>query len=185
MPRKSAAALSIVTPKRPRARLAPSADAPEDVAAVFREILTATPADHFVRGDVPLIQAYAEAIVMARRAAVELDRTAPWCRAARAPAGGAGESASRPGEPQRPIAAIATASCRQSLGRAQGEWSDVSASTRSSGCGMPNTEGELPSDIDPEELNAMIRDLATSTISRMGFTGPTWSRATTFLVHLR
>ena len=77
MPRRSAASLSIVTPKRPRARLAPSADAPADVVAVFREILTATRADHFVPGDAPLIQGYAEAIVMARRAAVELDRDGP------------------------------------------------------------------------------------------------------------
>jgi hypothetical protein len=77
MPRKSAAALSIVTPRRPRARLAPSADAPEDVVTVFREILTATPADHFVPGDVPLIQAYAEAIVLARQAAIELDQSGP------------------------------------------------------------------------------------------------------------
>jgi hypothetical protein len=77
MPRRSVASLAIVTPKRPRARLAPSADAPEDVVTVFREILTATPADHFVPGDVPLIQAYAEAIVLARQAAIELDRHGP------------------------------------------------------------------------------------------------------------
>jgi hypothetical protein len=77
MPRKSAASLAVLTPRRSRARLAPSADAPADVIAVFREILSATPADHFVPGDAPLVQAYAEAIVLARRAAVELDRDGP------------------------------------------------------------------------------------------------------------
>ena len=86
MPRKSPASLSIVTPKRPRSLLVPSADAPAEVVEVFREILTATRADHFVPGDAPLVQAYAEAIVLARKAAVALDaegpvvagRTNPW-----------------------------------------------------------------------------------------------------------
>jgi hypothetical protein len=55
----------------------PSADAPEDVVAVFREILAATAADHFRAGDAPLIQSYAEAICLARRAAIELDRDGP------------------------------------------------------------------------------------------------------------
>ena len=86
MPRKSPASLSIVTPKRPRSLLVPSADAPAEVVEVFREILTATRADHFVPGDAPLVQAYAEAIVLARKAAVALEaegpvvagRTSPW-----------------------------------------------------------------------------------------------------------
>jgi hypothetical protein len=54
--------------------MAPSPDAPAEVVGVFREILAATPRDHFKPGDVPLVQAYAEAIVLARRAAIELDR---------------------------------------------------------------------------------------------------------------
>jgi hypothetical protein len=86
MPRRSAASLAIVRPVSTRRRLAPSADAPEDVVVVFREILAATAADHFRPGDAPLIQAYADAIYLARRAAVELDRhgpviagrTSPW-----------------------------------------------------------------------------------------------------------
>jgi hypothetical protein len=57
--------------------VAPSADAPEDVVTVFREITASTPADHFVPSDVPLIQAYSEAIVLARQAAIELDRHGP------------------------------------------------------------------------------------------------------------
>jgi phage terminase small subunit len=77
MPRKSVASLAIVPPKRPPPHLAPSPDAPEAVVAVFREILAATPADHFRPGDVPLIQAYAEAIVLARQAAQELTATGP------------------------------------------------------------------------------------------------------------
>jgi predicted metal-binding membrane protein len=67
-------------------QLAPSGDAPAAVVEVFREILAATPAEHFVPADAPLIQAYAEAIVLARQAAVELvrdgpviaGRTSPW-----------------------------------------------------------------------------------------------------------
>ena len=73
MPRKSPASLSIVTPKRPRSLLVPSADAPAEVVEVFREILTATRADHFVPGDAPLVRAYAEAIVVSRKAAVALE----------------------------------------------------------------------------------------------------------------
>lgn len=86
MPRRSSASLMVVTPKRPRPRLAPSGDAPDEVVQVFGEILRATPADHFVPGDAPLIQGYAEAIVLARGAAVALSaegpvvagRASPW-----------------------------------------------------------------------------------------------------------
>jgi hypothetical protein len=72
MPRKSAASLAVVSTSQPPPKLAPSPEAPAAVVAVFREILAATPADQFRPGDAPLIQAYAEAIVMARQAAQEL-----------------------------------------------------------------------------------------------------------------
>jgi hypothetical protein len=39
--------------------------------------VAATPADRFQRGDAPLIEAYAEAICLARKAAIELDREGP------------------------------------------------------------------------------------------------------------
>jgi hypothetical protein len=81
----------------------------------------ATPADHFKPGDAPLIQGYAEAIVLAQQAAVALasegpvvaGRTSPWLDRA-------GEGTSRRGEPQHAPAAISAAPCRQSFGRAQG-----------------------------------------------------------------
>jgi hypothetical protein len=57
--------------------LAPSADAPAEVVTVFREILAATPRDHFQISDAPLIEGYAQAIVAARKAAIELDLHGP------------------------------------------------------------------------------------------------------------
>jgi hypothetical protein len=74
MPRRSSASLAVIAPAKNRLRLAPSPDAPEDVKAVFREILQSSPADHFTISDAPLIQAYAEAISLSRQAAVALDR---------------------------------------------------------------------------------------------------------------
>jgi hypothetical protein len=88
MPRRSAASLGVfpIDPKRSRPRLAPSSDAPAEVAQVFGHIVRSMPADHFKVGDAPLIQGYAEAIVLARQAAVALasdgpvvaGRTSPW-----------------------------------------------------------------------------------------------------------
>jgi phage terminase small subunit len=57
--------------------LAPSYGAPEVVTVIFREILQAAPADHFKPGDAPLIQAYAEAIALARQASLELAANGP------------------------------------------------------------------------------------------------------------
>jgi hypothetical protein len=44
---------------------------------VFVEIVAATPTDCFQRGDAPLIEAYAEAICLARKAAIELAERGP------------------------------------------------------------------------------------------------------------
>jgi hypothetical protein len=79
MPRRSAAALAVVPiePKRTRPRLAPSEGAPEDVAAIFRQILASAPADHFKVGDAPLVEAYAQAISLARRSALEISANGP------------------------------------------------------------------------------------------------------------
>jgi hypothetical protein len=77
MSRASAASLTVLKPKRKRPRLAPSAEAPDDVVAVFGEIVAATPDGHFRASDSPLIQGYAEAIVLARQAAAALAREGP------------------------------------------------------------------------------------------------------------
>jgi hypothetical protein len=79
MPRKSSASLGVVPldprPKRPR--LVPSDGAPADVVAIFRQILAAAPADHFKVGDAPLVEAYAQAISLARQSALELAANGP------------------------------------------------------------------------------------------------------------
>jgi hypothetical protein len=69
MPRKSFASLGVVPidSKRTRPRLAPSDGAPEDVVTIFREILQSAPANHFKVGDAPLVEAYAQAISLARQ----------------------------------------------------------------------------------------------------------------------
>ena len=81
MPRKSAAALATITPLRPRPHLAPSSGAPAAVKAVFAEIVTSAPADHFQVGDAPLVEQYAQAIVMARQAAIKLAQHGPMAGA--------------------------------------------------------------------------------------------------------
>jgi phage terminase small subunit len=79
MPRRSAASLAVVPiePKRSRPRLAPSDGAPEDVAAIFRQLLASAPADHFKAGDAPLVEAYAQAISLARQSALEISANGP------------------------------------------------------------------------------------------------------------
>ena len=88
MPRKSSASLGVVPldAKRSRPRLAPSEGAPEDVVVIFRQILASAPAEQFKVGDAPLVEAYAQAISLARQAALEIatngavigGRPSPW-----------------------------------------------------------------------------------------------------------
>jgi hypothetical protein len=79
MPRKSASELAVVSldSKRPRPRLAPSAGAPADVCEIFAEILASAPATHFKTGDAPLVEAYAQAISLARQSAHEIAANGP------------------------------------------------------------------------------------------------------------
>ena len=86
MPRKSAAALSTITPLKDAGRVRPSRDLPEQVASVFREIVASVPAEHFKTSDVPLIEQYAFAVILGREAYGHLakegqivaGRTSPW-----------------------------------------------------------------------------------------------------------
>ena len=75
MPRKSAAALSIVPPATPDP---PGIDPPvgliEPVRARFLEIVNAVHPDHFTSADIPLITEYATACNLARQAALALQR---------------------------------------------------------------------------------------------------------------
>jgi hypothetical protein len=79
MPRKSSAALGVVPidSGRTRPRLVPSEGAPPDVVAIFRQILASAPADHFKVGDAPLVEAYAQAISLARQSTQELATNGP------------------------------------------------------------------------------------------------------------
>jgi phage terminase small subunit len=86
MPRRSAAELAVVPIDSKRPRLAPSSGAPADVVEIFREILASAPANHFKTGDAPLVEAYAQAISLARQSAHEIatngaviaGRPSPW-----------------------------------------------------------------------------------------------------------
>ena len=86
MPRKSAAALSVVMPLKGVGRLRPRRELPEQVAKVFVEIVETVPADHFKASDIPLIEQYAFSILLGREAYEHLakegqiiaGRTSPW-----------------------------------------------------------------------------------------------------------
>jgi hypothetical protein len=52
----------------------PSHDATPAVAKIFREIVSAAGNGHFRPGDAPLIEVYASALVLARRAHAELEK---------------------------------------------------------------------------------------------------------------
>src|SRR5262245_48032410 len=77
MPRKSAAALSIVrvdgSPEKLHAR--PGASAA--IRAVFAEITSQVPANHFRPSDAPLIEQYAQAIVLGRQAYAAIEEEGP------------------------------------------------------------------------------------------------------------
>ena len=79
MPRKSAVSLGIVPldGRRRRARLAPSEQAPAEVKELFFEIARSVPAEQFKGTDAHLIEQYAQAIVLARRAALSSRRAGP------------------------------------------------------------------------------------------------------------
>jgi phage terminase small subunit len=78
MPRKAASELAVLPIKEPTRRLpAPSARAPEEVRKIFAEIVRAAPEEHFVIGDAPLIEQYAQSIALARRAYAELAEHGP------------------------------------------------------------------------------------------------------------
>jgi hypothetical protein len=86
MPRKSSAALSVVTPLVEAGRVRPRRELPENVASAFREIVATVPAEHFKTSDMPLIEQYAFAIVLGRESFKHLSeegqvvagRTSPW-----------------------------------------------------------------------------------------------------------
>jgi phage terminase small subunit len=73
MPRRSAASMSVIPMAEAGACPAPSEGAPPEVRAIFAEIVRLAPADHFRPSDGPLLEEYAGATALARRAARQLD----------------------------------------------------------------------------------------------------------------
>jgi hypothetical protein len=86
MPRQAAAAAGFVTGTTgTRMLLKPPADLDQLERVEFANLISGAPASHFLPSDVPLIAAYAKAIVAERVAAVELaaayvvdDKPSPW-----------------------------------------------------------------------------------------------------------
>jgi hypothetical protein len=85
MPRKSAAALSVVSLDAATPRLRPPATLSEAERALFVDLISTNRAEHFQQSDLPLLCRYVEAAVMAERAAAELrenpvinGKASPW-----------------------------------------------------------------------------------------------------------
>ncbi len=85
MPRKSAAALAVRTPVLTE-RLKPRSGLSTEVKLLWFELVSTMPHDHFRESDAPLIEQYAQAIALARRAYAHLNeegsvvggRANPW-----------------------------------------------------------------------------------------------------------
>jgi hypothetical protein len=78
VPRKSAAALALLPPPEGGAlRLQPRADAPANVREIFLLLVRSVAVDHFRVGDSDLVEQYAQAIALARRAYDELEKSGP------------------------------------------------------------------------------------------------------------
>ena len=85
MPRQSAVSAAFAVKGSTRAALTPPADLTEPERAEFINIVLGTRPDHFVPSDLPLLSAYARAIVQERIAADRLackpvvdDKASPW-----------------------------------------------------------------------------------------------------------
>jgi hypothetical protein len=77
MPKRSSADLATLRPVRTAVRVACNHDTPDDVRAVFAQIVQANDPDHFAPTDAPLLEQYAQAIVLGRRAYAELSASGP------------------------------------------------------------------------------------------------------------
>jgi phage terminase small subunit len=86
MPRQSAEALSIPGIDARVTRLQPRADAPSSLRQIITDLISSVPPQHFRPSDAALIEQYAQAILLARRAYGELeangpvinDKSSPW-----------------------------------------------------------------------------------------------------------
>ena len=83
MPRRSSAALAVAPnlgePKVPKA----SAGLPPEVKKIFDALIRDTPAGHFRVSDGPVLETFASAVAMSRRAELELAESGPITSAGR------------------------------------------------------------------------------------------------------
>ena len=79
MPRKSRAELSMWFPhiEPPPTLLRSRADTPSTVREIFAALVRSVPPNHFRPGDADLVEQYAQAIALARRAYAELEGSGP------------------------------------------------------------------------------------------------------------
>lgn len=78
MPRRSSAALTTVQIQPiGQAVLRPREGMPDDVRAVFRDLVASVPASHFRASDADLVEQFAQSIALARQAYAELDANGP------------------------------------------------------------------------------------------------------------
>jgi phage terminase small subunit len=85
MPRKSAASLKVVAIDTHEIRLRPPANLPPPERALFVELVSANPPNHFRPSDLPLLTQYCAASVLNEQSVVELRRApmidgkaSPW-----------------------------------------------------------------------------------------------------------
>ena len=72
MPRKSAAALSVIPITSAHKRIQPPSDLSPPEANLFRTMISQVAPDHFTESDGPLIVSYVQATLLSRRASKEL-----------------------------------------------------------------------------------------------------------------
>jgi phage terminase small subunit len=76
MPRQSIPAQATRVDGKP-SRIEPRPDAPDDVRAIFRDLVASVASDHFTTADRPLLESYSEAIALSRLAYAELEKSGP------------------------------------------------------------------------------------------------------------
>ncbi len=77
MPRKSPQGEIAAILNTKHHRIGPRPDCPPEVAEIFRELTSAVAPDHFRESDSPLLECYAEAIALSRRAYAEMSEHGP------------------------------------------------------------------------------------------------------------
>jgi hypothetical protein len=78
LPRKSAAALSVLSPVDGRpSRLRPRPHMPREVREIFVDLVASRPPEHFRAEDADLLEQHAQGIALARQAYAELEASGP------------------------------------------------------------------------------------------------------------